>query len=357
MGAVSVATVNIYNLATVLRGTPVGGLFGLWYGSLNSPSQILPWLGYYTNDYNMQLPVMPVWRVNHPELADGTFRTLLMQLPQAKRNARELYDMPGAYYPLSTDPSGADVTDGPYRLCQNSGPWWCLLLWWHYLYTRDVGYLREVAYPILRGVSEFFSHYMQWHPEEGRYHLEISQQPELMYISYPDPSDTLAVVKYALDATIQAARTLKCDGPLAEKCRHVLDHFPDYPRQGDQLLCHPGVRPDHDNLYTLRGLYQCAELDPEIAPEWEKICVAEVKKDDFWYGATYACHQGKMVNWTGAVHYIGMPACWLGMKAMAWQHLMKYVSGWANRRIQFITPRLKGHEKGQDIYKYLLVSS
>ena len=312
---------SLYNLATVLRGTPVGGLCGLWYGPMDTPSQILPWLGYYTNDYNMQLPVMPVWRVNHPELADGTFRTLLMQLPQAKRNARELYDMPGAYYPLSTDPTGADVTDGSYRLCQNSGPWWSMLLWWHYLYTGDVGYLREVAYPIMREVAEFFSNYMRWYPEEGRYHLEISQQPELMYIKYPDPSDTLALVKYAFDATIKAARMLKCDESLSEKCRHVLEHFPDYPRQGDQLLCHPGVRPDHANLYTLRGLYQCGEFDPEIAPEWYKICEAELKKADFWT-STYACNKGRLVGWTGIVHYYGMPACWLGLKKMAWSYLM-----------------------------------
>lgn len=313
--------VSLYHLATVLRGTPVGALCGLWYGPMDTPSQILPWLGYYTNDYNAQLPVTPLFRINHPELADGTFRTLLMQLPQAKRNARELYDLPGAYYPLSTDPTGAEVTNGPYRFCQNSGPWWSLLLWWHYLYTRDTQYLRQVGYPIMREVADFFSRYLRWHPEEGRYHLEISQQPELMYIKYPDPSDTLALVKYALRATIEAAGVLKCDKSLVAKCRHVLDHYPDYPRQGDKLLCHPGVRPDHLNCYTLRGLYQCGEFDPEIAPEWSRICLSELKKADFW-SKTFGCNQGRLGGWTGLVAFNGIPACWLGLKEMAWNYLV-----------------------------------
>ena len=313
--------VSLYNLATVLPGTPVGALCGLWFGPMDRPSQILPWMGMYTNDYNAQLPVMPVFRANHPELADGAFRTLLAQLPQTKRNARELYGMPGAFYPLGTDPTGREVGSGPYRLCQTSGPYWGVFLWWHYLYTGDRRYLKEVSYPILREVATFFTHYIQWHPEEDRYHLEISQQPELMYIKYDDPLDTLVFLKYTLRAVVAAADLLKCNAALVAKCRHVLEHFPDYPRHPYEFSPLRGLRPNHTNqVRTLGGMFPCGEFDPAIAPEWEKLCLAELNKMDFWC-KTYGCNQGRLGGYTGIVHHIAMPACWLGRKEMAWNYL------------------------------------
>ena len=164
--------VSLYNMASAVRGTPVPGLCGLWFGPMDTPSQVLPWKGYYTNDYNAQLAMMPAFLVNHPELADGTFQTLLRQLPGAKRNASELYGLPGAYYPLSTDPTGEDVSSGPCRFVQNSGPYWGMILWWAYEYTADLDYLRDVAWPILSEVATFFTHYLVWHEDEGLYHLE-----------------------------------------------------------------------------------------------------------------------------------------------------------------------------------------
>ncbi len=313
--------VSLYNLACVSRGTPVGGLCGLWYGPMDTPSQILPWKGYYTNDYNAQLPVMPVFRVNHPELADGAFRTLFQQLPGARRNAAELYRLPGAYYPVSTDPTGDEVSSGPYRFCQGSGPYWSVFLWWHYLYTHDKEYLRRVSYPIMREVAIFFTSYLVWHEDEKLYHLEISQNPELMYVKYPDPIDTLSLLKYTLRATVEAARILQRDKDLAVKCRHVLNHYPPYPRYEKEFSPLKGLRSNHiTHLRTLSALIPCGEFDPEVAPGWYGICRSEINKMDLW-SKQYACNLGRMGGYTGFVYHIGMPACWLGLKDIAWGYM------------------------------------
>lgn len=313
---------SLYNLATVLRGAPVGALCGLWYGPMDSPTQILPWMGSYTNDYNMQLPVMPVFRANHPELADGSFRTLLMQLPGAMRNARELYGLPGAFYPLAADPTGEDVTNGPYRFCQMSGPYWSVFLWWHYLYTRDRHYLAEVSYPIMREVATFFTSYMKWHEDEQLYHLEISQNPELMYTKYPDPIDTLSFLKYSLRATIEAAELLETDADLIAKCRHVLEHYPPYPMHEGEIVPLRGLPKNHINhLRTLAALFPCGEFDPEIAPEWFEPCRNEVHKSDLW-SRNYGCNSGyNAKGFTGLVYHVGVPACRLEMTDTAWDYL------------------------------------
>ncbi len=271
--------VSLYNLATVLRGVPVGGLCGLWYGPMDTPSQILPWCGYYTNDYNMQLPVMPVFKANHPELADGTFRTLLGMLPNAKRNAERQYGLPGAFYPLSTDPTGDDVTSGPYRFCQNSGPYHCVFLWWHYLYTRDKDYLRDVAYPIMREVSTFFTNYMQWHEDEGLYHLEISQNPELMYTKYPDPVDTLASVKYTLRATVVGEM-------LMQSQNGILRLFPALPEKRDASFVDLRAEgPTFISSQRIRGAVQFVQLKAGADLTW--------RLKNPWPPATSGCFRAR----------------------------------------------------------------
>lgn len=313
---------SLYNLATVLRGTPVGALCGLWYGPMDTPSQILPWMGSYTNDYNMQLPVMPVFKANHPELADGSFRTLVKQLAGAKRNASEMYGLPGAFFPLATDPTGLDVTNGPYRFCQGSGPYWSVFLWWHYLYTGDKNYLASVSYPIMREVATFFTEYLRWHEDEGLYHLEISQNPELMYTKYPDPIDTLSLLKYTLKATVKAAEILGTDVELVDKCNHVLGHYPAYPTHEGEIVPLKGLPKNHINhIRTLSALFPCGEFDPEIAPEWLDMCKVDVEKSDLWC-RNYGCNSGwNAKGMTGLVYHIGVPACRLGMTDMAWEYL------------------------------------
>ena len=313
--------VSKYNLASVLRGVPIGGLCGLWYGPTPMPSHFLPWMGCYTNDYNAQLPIMPMFRINHPELAEDAFRTMLNQLAQAKRNAKELYGLPGAFYPLTADPTGEEITNGPYRFCQNSGPYWGIFLWWHYLYTKDKEFLKSVSYPIMREVVTFFTNYMTWHEDEKLYHLEISQNPELMYIKYPDPIDTLVMLKYTLSATIKAGEILGRDKKLSRKCQHVLDHYPSYPQHEKGFSPLRGLRPDHVNhIRTLAGLFPTGQFDPEVDPKWYKLCKSEIEQYELW-SRGYCCNKGHVAGWTGITYHLGMAACYIGLKDLAWRNL------------------------------------
>lgn len=310
-----------YNQASVLRGVPVAGLCGLWFGQSQVPEQILPWRGCYTNDYNMQLPVMPTFSTNHPELSEATFRTLLKQLPAARKTAGELYGLPGALYAVTTGPTGEDASSAHYRFCHGSGPYWGVCLWWHYLYTKNREFLADVSYPILREVATFFSEYMVWHESEQSYHLEISQNPELMYIKYSDPVDTLCLLKYTLKATVEASEILASDSELRAKCKHILAHYPSYPLRENGISPLRGLRPDHINhLRTLAGVFPTGEFDPEIAPEWNDICRSEVNSINWdFFMKTYACNSGHIEGWSGKVYHRGMPACRMGLKDIAWK--------------------------------------
>jgi len=309
--------VSLYNLATNLEGSSRSRALRSLVRAVDTPSQVLPWKGYYTNDYNTQLAVKPVFRANHPELSDGYFLTLLEQLPQARKNAKELFGLPGAYYPLSTDPTGEDLSSGPYRFCQCGGPYWGVILWWRYLHTLDEKFLRDVAYPILREVSTFFANYMRYDEKQKLYHLVVTQPPEYMSLQYSDPPFTIAPLKVTLKAAITCSRKFNADADLVKKWQHVLDHFPPYPTANAVLIEARDFPPDHwpGNGWRF-PLYPCADLDPEMDPSVRKLLVDSLERA-FECTGIYAVERGLHIGWTGNFHMLGMPAIWLGARGVA----------------------------------------
>ncbi len=49
-----------------------------------------------------------------------------------------------------------------------SGAWLCTHLWEHYAFGGDLDFLRETAYPIMKGAAEFC---LDWLIEDGEGHL------------------------------------------------------------------------------------------------------------------------------------------------------------------------------------------
>jgi len=310
---------SVHALGSSVREAPVPGLCGLWYGPMDTPSQILPWRGTYTNDYNAQVPVTPLFRINHPELSESFLRTLRNQLPQVKKDTRQLYGWPGAMYPLSSDPTGREISGGGYRYCQCSGPFWGIFLWWHYLYTKDKKFLEEVSYPVLREIVTFFQYAMRYDESEGRYHLEVSQPPEFSYLNYPDPTFTLAALKYTLKATIRASEILDKDRQKRKRWQHLLEHFPDYPTENGVVTDARGMPANHFPEFDggLMMTFPCGEADAEVNPKAYRLALRTLKNvlgKHFW---SYATSKGVNMCWTGHLYKIGTAALWLGRQSIA----------------------------------------
>jgi len=313
-----------YHLRCGLGGYPAAGLCGPWFGRTPTAAQFLPWNGNYTNDYNSQLPLMVPGRINRPELADNSFRMLADQLPEARKNAILCGQSRGALFPLCCGPGGEEISSGRYRFCQGSGPYWCVVLHQHYLYTRDETFFKTIFYPILREVAIFFTGYLQWEEKEQLYHLRISQNPELMYFHLSDPVDTLAFLKYTLKAAVESAGRLKANEELSAKWKYILSHYPAYPSYENGFLPLRGLRPDHiHHSRTLGSVFPAGEFDP-LSPETPQFETA--KKELYsapwdFFMKTYACREGSLEGWTGKVYHRALPACRLGDRKLAWKYL------------------------------------
>ncbi len=307
---------------------PAWGLCGPWFGRTGDAVQRLPWFGYFTNNYNAQAPVMPLPLINRPELAEGTFRMIRDQLKAARENA-EYFGLPGAYYPLSCGPSGKECSHGAYRFCMMSGPYWSCMIYRHYLYTKDLEFLRKYGYDVIREVCRFFAGYLDWDGQEGSYHLNCSQNSELFYLDHSDPIDTLCFIKGAYRAGLACAGLLGGEKTELEKWQHILDHFPEYPVTSKGFSPLKGLPENHINhSRTLGPVFPAGELDPEF-PGKDLESAEKELFNPTWMGFMYSCscNDGFVEGWTGKVFHRGLAACRLGEKKTAWKSLCDLITG------------------------------
>lgn len=160
--------------------------------------------------------------------------------------------------------------------------------WLTYEYTGDEEFLREKAYPMLRGVAEFFRTYPNLIKEEdGCYHVHYTNHGEGFW-GARDTLDTLAGMYGVLPTAIFAAKKLGVDEDKIPLWQEILDHLTPMPTSADTLCPVPkpddgsvvwvGARSDalcRDNrmAYPNPVLYcdLCNLQTEEANPEWYKI--------------------------------------------------------------------------------------
>lgn len=261
--------VSQYHLASCYGQAPVSALCGLWYGFDDQPVQILPWKGVYTNDQNSEMPAMPLFSSNHPELAESFYETFNRMLPSARRMTRKIYELDGVCFPGGSDINGFCPPCGHYGRIHCGGPFHGLIYVWGYRFTRDRRILKEYVYPFLREICIFFTEYMQLDPRTGRYRLWPSVPAEVMVLDSANPTQTIALLKVCLRQAVEGAEILNVDHAWVRRWRDLLERFPEYPVDHGIVLEAEGVPWNH---YTsqyggLYPVYPCGEWDADSPAE------------------------------------------------------------------------------------------
>ena len=146
------------------EGTECANLQGIWSDILRAP-----WSSNYTVNINTQ---MNYWIAESTGLADfhkPLFELLKKVSKNGEDTAKRLYGAGGWVSHHNIDiwghstPVGLNASDNNpsvYGLWQMSGAWLCRHLFEHYLYGRDVEFLRNTAYPIISGAVRFYLDYL-----------------------------------------------------------------------------------------------------------------------------------------------------------------------------------------------------
>lgn len=174
------------------------------------------------------------------------------------------------------------------------GVWLATHLWDHYQYSLDKQWLRDEAYPLMKGSAEFC---MEWLIEDKNGHLitSPSTSPENMYITdkgyrgatlYGATAD-VAMSRQIISQTLSAARLLDVDAELCQRMESTLKRLLPYKIGADGSLQEwyhdwADLDPKHRHQTHLFGLYPADQISPRVTPDLAKACrrALEIKGDE-----------------------------------------------------------------------------
>ena len=190
-------------------------------------------------------------QANHPELADPYFSMLTKQFPRINKVAAQhlgagkdaiwIQETFGFDGPEVLPETGAKPTRetrsvwesrwggaGP-RLLYNTAEaaqWY----WERYEFTHDLAWLKERAYPVLKGAAELYRTYPGTKLEaDGKYHINNTSWAETYLDGVRDGINDLASIRGIFPVAIKAAKLLNVDTDLVPLWQEMLDKLAPYP--------------------------------------------------------------------------------------------------------------------------------
>ncbi len=216
-------------MASSRPGSMAANLQGIWNASLAPP-----WESKYTININIQMNYWPAEVCSLSELHGPLFDLLEGLRPTGGRTAREMYGAGGMVAHHNTDlwRHAAPVDSVGPGIWPMGAAWLALHFWDHYDFTRDLAFLRERAYPVLRLVSLFLLDYLV-RDGQGHWVTGPSTSPENSYRMADGtvarlcmgPTMDLEMTHAIFRHTLQAGRLLGRDELLREKIQAKLDRL------------------------------------------------------------------------------------------------------------------------------------
>jgi alpha-L-fucosidase 2 len=183
-------------------GVLPANLQGIWNNYLEAP-----WNSDYHTNINLQMNYWLADACNLPETMEPLTGFFKEMMTPGKVTASEMYGCKGWTMHHNTDPFGrTGLMDGiQWGTFPMAGPWMSLHFWDHFLYTGDTTYLREQAWPILKGSARFVLDFLT-EDKKGQLVTSPSYSPENAY--YLPGTKTPMQLTYGATMDIQLAREL-----------------------------------------------------------------------------------------------------------------------------------------------------
>jgi alpha-L-fucosidase 2 len=254
-------------------------LQGKWNNSLTPP-----WGSKYTININTEMNYWPAESTNLGETTNSVYNLLRLMMPSGERTAREMYGTNGFVAHHNTDGWGdTEPIDGiGSGIWPDGAAWLSLILWDHYDFSRDVNYLRDKAYPILKDAAIFMLDNLT--PDgkgrllsgpsispENRFYTKDHQRASLCMSPTMDIEIDTAVFK----RVIEASRILGVDADLRNKLSEALGKLPPlqigrYGQLQEWLEDYEEVEPGHRHVSHLFAVYPSSEITVENTPDLAK---------------------------------------------------------------------------------------
>jgi hypothetical protein len=223
---------------------------------------------------------------NLREGMEAYFNWMESLAPDCRANAKNIFGMRGASYPLFPDKgigvshyytSNTPIGIWPYWI--SAGGWRMRQFWDHYLVTGDAQFLRNRVVPAYKELALFYEDFLTATDRNGNYIFVPSISPENTAASAEPSGPTLinatmdiAVCREVLTHLIQAAEILGSDADSVPKWNAMLAKMPPYVLEPDGALkewAWPTLLEHytHRHVSHLYGAWPGDEIDPDRTPQ------------------------------------------------------------------------------------------
>ncbi len=157
------------------EGGQPANLQGIWNDS-NKPA----WDSKYTVNINTEMNYWPVEVAAIGETSEPLFDALKELAESGARTAKEQYNARGwvLHHNFDLWRGTAPINASNHGIWQTGGAWLSQALWDHYLFTHDRGFLRDTAYPLMKGAALFFVDSLVQYPGKDWLVTGPSNSPE-----------------------------------------------------------------------------------------------------------------------------------------------------------------------------------
>jgi len=141
--------------------------------------------------------------------------------------------------------------EGHWNYTQGSDPYSCVVhifssgakiayqYWLRYQYTQDMDWLRNRAYPMLKGIAEFYRNYPNVKKgEDGKYHIHNVNNHEPLQ-GAQDTMEEVAAMRGILPTVIKASEILNVDTEMQPIWREFLDNLAPLPTNDQPNALNP----------------------------------------------------------------------------------------------------------------------
>ncbi|UKT64201.1 glycoside hydrolase family 95 protein [Pedobacter mucosus] len=257
-------------------GGIAANLQGIW-NPLIRPS----WRSNFTTNINLQMNYWPAEVCNLSELTEPLITQIKHMAVNGEKTAANYYHAKGwvAHHNsdiwAQTNPVGEGKGDPKWANWSLGSPWLSQHLYEHYLFTGDKKYLKETAYPLMKGAALFC---LDWLVEKDGYLVTApSTSPENSYI-LPNGSKEVVTVASTMDMSIirdlfanmiDASKILKTDEDFAKllKAKYAKLYPLHVGKKGNLQEWYGDWEdedPKHRHVSQLFGLHPGREISPLI---------------------------------------------------------------------------------------------
>lgn len=259
-------------IASSRPGSLPANLQGMWHNNVDGP-----WRVDYHNNINLQMNYWPSLSTNLAECAEPLTDFIRMLEKPGHRTAKAYWGARGWAAGISGNIFGFTGPLSSNDMSWNYNPmaasWLATHLWDYYDYTRNEKFLRNTAYPLMKGCALFCEDYL-WKKADGTYTAAPSTSPEHGPID-EGTTFTHAVIREILQDCIDAANVLHTDQDEVAKWQEILNNLAPYRigRYGQLMEWSKDIddpNDQHRHVNHLFGLHPGHTISPLTTPSLAK---------------------------------------------------------------------------------------